>query len=87
MNKNYRVVEVTLTQSYLIPEYISLSDHDLIEEWFYRFPLHQSHVTRDGNKLGGSQKVLKTEIMSLGKYSLKINYDKYKKITDAAFPY
>ena len=40
MNKNDRVVEVTLTQSYLIPNYISMSDQDLIEEWFYRFPLH-----------------------------------------------
>ena len=87
MNKNDRVVEVTLTQSYLIPNYISMSDQDLIEEWFYRFPLHQSHATRDGNKLGGSQKVLKTEIMSLEEYSLKTNFDEYKRIIDAAFPY
>jgi hypothetical protein len=59
------VVEVTTTAKYVFPTGLNgWTDEQIIEDWFKRHPLSGSHVTRDYYKLGGSEKLVKAEVLN-----------------------
>jgi hypothetical protein len=60
-----KILKVTMTQLYMIP----MSDEkrtqingweieEVIRDWFIRNPVSSSHATRDGHRIGYSEKVL-----------------------------
>ena len=58
--KDTLIVEVTLKQTYVFPGgYVSQfnSRHELVEDWFRKYPLSRYHAARDGSKVGGSETI------------------------------
>lgn len=60
--KNHRLVKVTLTTHYLIPNYIfgPEAPEVLMKEWFVDF-VNRAHVTKDWCHVDGSNEILKIE--------------------------
>jgi len=59
------IVKVTIESFYFIEGHI-IQDfggvQEVIKEWFENHPLHQSHATRDYNKIGGLSRVVSADI-------------------------
>ncbi len=73
MATRYVEVKVVLEQSYLIPMYDDgVHSHmdgktpaQLVQEWFYDYPINSYHASRDGSQIGNSKRVIATEIMPI----------------------
>ena len=63
--KNMKILKVTMTQLYMIPMHDEKRTQingweieEVIRDWFIRHPMSHSHATRDGHRIGYSEKVL-----------------------------
>jgi hypothetical protein len=51
MNKGVKIIKVTTTRYYQIPEGTSLETNELLKEWFKDFPVDRRHAFRDSSLL------------------------------------
>lgn len=61
---NGRVIQVTITRLYTVPECESMSDEDLKREWFEEYDLSRSHAYRDANHIGGADNVIEVKFLT-----------------------
>lgn len=64
------ILRVTLTRDYVVPMYDA--EHSQINgwtidevkrDWFSRYPLVQSHATRDGHRVGNSERLVSITVV------------------------
>lgn len=65
-----KILRVTITRDYIIPMRDDEKTHingwtmdKVIEDWFERNSIHSYHATRDGHRIGNSEKMVDTEII------------------------
>lgn len=64
--KNSLIVEVISSTVYLFPNGEDKqyeSQKQFIDEWFIKYPLSRYHASRDGAKVGFSEKVIKVKAL------------------------
>ena len=64
-------IKVIRTEYYYISKEDSINgwnNKEVIEDWFIDIPLNRNHATRDHFKIGGSDRLLKAEVVSLKQY-------------------
>lgn len=73
MTKEYKELKVTMEVSFLIPmcengdtKINGWTIEEVIEDWFGARRLNGSHRTRDAQEIGGSKKIIKTQLVSIG---------------------